>query len=135
MPRTGRIAALTALVRALRGISRPGEPGLNQRLSSLPRLLRATMSGDYTGTSRGRLAMLTAAVLYVVSPVDLVPELVLPLVGLVDDAVLLSWIAATLLGETDTFLRWERGPAGAASSNAGPKGSARDDVVPGHVVR
>lgn len=127
MARTTRTAGLVALARALRGATRPGEPGLRERLASVPRLLRATASGEYTGTSRGRLATAVLAVLYVASPVDLVPEMVLPLVGLADDAVVLTWLVARVLTETDAFLSWER--------LGGARRSASDDVVPGHVVR
>lgn len=137
MARTARTAAIVTLVRALRGVARPGEPGLRERLACVPRLLRATASGGYTGTSRARLATLAAAVLYVVSPIDLLPEVVLGPLGLADDALVISWIAATLLGETDAYLRWERArarrsPSGRQATSAR---QAKDDVVPGHVVR
>ena len=128
MARITRTAAVLTLVRALRGASGPDEPGLAARLRAVPRLVRATASGDYSGTSRGRLAALVAAAVYVVSPVDLLPDW-LPLIGLADDAVVISWLAAAVLGETGGFLRWERAHAGRRP--AGP----REDVVPGYVVR
>lgn len=130
MARKTRMAALVALARAMRGLARPGEPGLRERLAAVPRLLRASARGEYPGTSRGRLVALLAAVLYVVSPIDLVPEAILPMLGFADDAVVISWIAATLLGETDAYLRWERSH-GARRPGDGPQ----DDVVSGFVVR
>ena len=54
--------------------------------------------------SRGLLG----AVLYVVSPLDLVPEAILPLVGLGDDAIVIAWIATALVNQTEGFLAWER---------------------------
>ena len=54
------------------------------------------------GCSPARLA-------YIVSPVDLVPEAVLPVLGTVDDAVVISWAVKTLVDETDRFLAWEAG--------------------------
>ena len=135
MARTTRLAAIGALVRALRGATRPGEPGLRERLGALPRLVRATSSVAYDGTSRGRLAAVGAAILYVVSPIDLVPEAVLPLIGLADDALVISWIAATLLGETDAFLRWERGRGGKVDPGARPSGVGDPDVIAGQVIR
>ena len=45
---------------------------------------------------------------YALSPVDLIPELVLPLIGLGDDAVVIGWIAVALINETESFLSWER---------------------------
>jgi len=52
--------------------------------------------------------MLVAAVLYVVSPIDLVPELFVPILGLGDDALVIGWIATTVINETESFLGWER---------------------------
>ena len=46
---------------------------------------------------------------YIVSPVDLVPEAVLPVLGAVDDAVVILWAIKTLVDETDRFLAWEAG--------------------------
>jgi uncharacterized membrane protein YkvA (DUF1232 family) len=35
-------------------------------------------------------------------------DAVLPLIGFADDAVIASWVAATLVNETEAFLQWER---------------------------
>jgi hypothetical protein len=48
-------------------------------------------------------------VAYVASPVDLLPEAVLPVVGAADDAVVLSWAIKAFVEETDRFLAWEAG--------------------------
>jgi uncharacterized membrane protein YkvA (DUF1232 family) len=45
--------------------------------------------------------------LYLISPIDLVPVVFLPLIGLGGDAMIISWIAASLINETESFLRWE----------------------------
>jgi uncharacterized membrane protein YkvA (DUF1232 family) len=95
------------------------------RLTALPRLAWATFRGDYAGTSRGRLLAIVAALLYVVSPVDLVPELVLPFIGLADDAVVISWIAVALINDTESFLDWERDR----------DLTAHGDVIRGDVIR
>jgi uncharacterized membrane protein YkvA (DUF1232 family) len=138
MPRARRIRTLAALARALRGATRPGEPGLADRLHAVPRWVTATLSGAYPGTSRGRLVAIAAGVLYVLSPVDLVPEAVLPLIGLADDAMVVAWLAGQLLGETDEFLRWERERPRGAWSGRGRSAAghpAAHDTVRGHVVR
>ncbi|MGQ0576302.1 MAG: YkvA family protein [Pseudonocardia sp.] len=101
-----RIAAFTALWRALRGA--PGGPGLVTRLAAVPRMLRAGLTGRYPGLGTGRLALFALAVAYLVSPVDLVPELFLTLLGLTDDAVVALWLGGAFLAETDRFLGWER---------------------------
>ena len=124
-------AALMGLVRALRGATRPGDPGIGDQLTSVPRLVRSTWRGDYAGTTRGRLAAISAALLYVVSPFDLVPEAVLPLIGLADDAVVLAWVAGALLSETDSYLRWERlGHQRGSRAQADQADVVRGEVVP-----
>jgi uncharacterized membrane protein YkvA (DUF1232 family) len=68
-------------------------------------MTRASLRGEYDGG--GRLALMAAATVYVASPVDLVPELPLLVFGLVDDAVVVTWLAGAVLAETERFLRWE----------------------------
>jgi uncharacterized membrane protein YkvA (DUF1232 family) len=99
-----RTAAFRALWRALTAGSRGG-PSLGRRLGALPRMIRASMRGDYDGGAR--LAAMALAAVYVVSPVDLVPEALLFAVGLVDDFVVVTWLAGAVLSETERFLRWE----------------------------
>lgn len=103
-----RWGAFRSLATAVRTATRPGTPGLGARMTALPRLVRATVRGEYVGTTRGRLLMLVAGLLYVVSPVDVVPELLLPILGLGDDALVITWIAASVVNETESFLSWER---------------------------
>ena len=103
-----RWGALRSLATAFRTATRPGTPGVGTRLSSLPRLVWATIRGEYVGTSRGRLIGIVVAMAYVISPIDLVPEMFLPFLGLGDDALVIGWIAASLINETESFLGWER---------------------------
>jgi uncharacterized membrane protein YkvA (DUF1232 family) len=133
MPRSGRVSTLAALAKALRTATRPGGPGLGDQLHAVPRWVGATLSGAYPGTNRGRLVTLTAGLLYLVSPVDLLPEALLPFLGLADDAMVAAWLAGQLLGETDNFLRWERERG--ESGGRGRRRPAAEDVVPGDVVR
>lgn len=103
-----RFAAFRALWRAIRAGERPDAPGLGQRFAALPRLLSRSARGSYPGMGRGRLAALVLGVAYLVSPVDAMPELVLALFGLGDDAVVALWLAGAFLDETERYLAWER---------------------------
>lgn len=128
--RTGRLAALGALWSALRGQRRRAGVSLGEQLGALPRLVTATLLGRYSALSRGRLALMALAALYIVSPVDLVPESLFLAFGLADDAVVLAWLAGTVLAETEAFMGWEAGhPASAADHRPG-----RERVVPGEVI-
>jgi uncharacterized membrane protein YkvA (DUF1232 family) len=120
MVATKRVAALTALWGALRTARRPGSPGIGAHLSAVPRMLAAGLTGRYPGMSKSRVALAIVGVLYVVSPVDFMPEILLGVLGLGDDALVLAWVAGSVLAETDAFLRWE---------------AERRRVVVGQVVR
>ncbi|WP_433347416.1 YkvA family protein [Micromonospora sp. CA-111912] len=111
-----RGAAFTALARALSSGARGG-PSLGARLGALPRMIRATTRGEYDGGLR--LALMTAATAYIVSPIDLLPEIPLAIFGLADDAVMVTWLAGAVLAETERFIEWE---------------TRRSSVIPGHVT-
>lgn len=123
--RVSRAAAFAVLWRVLRESQRPGAPSLGDRLTALPRLGRATLEGRYDGLGLGRILALVVATLYVVSPIDLMPEVLLPLIGGMDDLAIIAWLAGTLIGEADRYLDWE---TEAPTPHRGP-------VVPGEVVR
>ena len=117
MARTlGRTAAFTALAKALMSGARGG-PSIGKRVAALPRMIKATAKGEYDGGMR--VALMTAATLYVVSPVDAMPELIMTVFGLADDALMITWLAGSVLSETERFLEWEK---------------ARAAVLPGSVV-
>lgn len=93
---------------ALQDVAGPGGPSVGVRLAAVPRMTKAVARGDYTGVTAGHLGLIAAAAAYVVSPVDLLPEALVGVVGLADDAVVLAWLAKTLVQDTDQFLAWER---------------------------
>ena len=155
MSQFARLASVGAVVRAVRLAIRPGGPSIGERAGAVPRMIRATTSGQYTGITVGRLLLMGAAAGYLIAPIDLVPELVIPVLGLADDALVLSWLATRLVEETESFLEWERAgmpsatpgaPAGgpdswtgpaASSGSSGPRaqgGAASHQTVPGDVV-
>ncbi|MBM6404135.1 DUF1232 domain-containing protein [Phycicoccus sp. CSK15P-2] len=131
MSKARGFAYVGALARAAKLATRPGGPSLGDRAVAIPRLVSAVRSGDYTGTSLVRLGLVAAGAAYVVSPVDLLPEGVLGVLGLADDAMVLGWVATTVVEETEKFLEWEassgRGP-GEGEPAAGPT-TVRSDVV------
>jgi uncharacterized membrane protein YkvA (DUF1232 family) len=107
MKAKGRVAALTMLWRALRASRRPGAPGIAAQLAAVPRMLVAGFTGRYPGLAKYRIGLAVLGLLYVLSPVDLMPEVLLGPFGLGDDALVTAWIVGAVLGETDAFLRWE----------------------------
>ena len=119
MSRVRRTAAFVALWRFVRGQSRPGAPSLATRVNAFPRLISAVMSGRWDGLGKSRLALMGLAVFYLLSPVDLIPEGLLLAIGLVDDVVVVSWLAGSALDATERFVAWE---------------SVQPQVVQSHVI-
>ena len=103
-----KLSAFAALWQAIRGQRRSDAPALGEQMAALPRLIGGTLRGEYGGMGKGRLLAMIAALVYIVSPIDIIPEGLFMFFGLGDDAVVLSWLAGTVLAETEAFMRWER---------------------------
>ena len=144
---SARWGMIRALGLALRAATRPGAPGMGERLTALPRMVRAALRGEYVGITRGRLLGMLGALLYIVSPVDLVPEGLFAVFGLADKALMVTWLATSLVNDTEAYLLWERGlSGGATSASSGPQDARTDErttpadatqhwTVQSHVVR
>jgi uncharacterized membrane protein YkvA (DUF1232 family) len=118
-----------------------GPLSFGQRVATLPGLVRDTVNGRYVGLGRGRLAMMAVALVYIVSPVDVLPEALLTLPGMMDDAAVAAWLIASLMGATTAYQVWSgSGRAPTTDGNLGDAGepsatSPRTDrVVVGEVV-
>ncbi|GAB3874942.1 YkvA family protein [Terrabacter terrigena] len=109
MKTASRIKMAATVASVVRASTRPGAPGIAQRVQAVPRLVRAALEGTYAGTTFRRLGLVAAAVVYVASPVDLLPEAFLPVLGAADDAVVITWAIKAFLEETDRFIAWEAG--------------------------
>lgn len=74
----------------------------------LVRLLKAWRRGRYRGLSGRTILSLAGALLYVVSPIDLLPDFI-PGVGFIDDAVVLALLLHSLAQDLASFRVWEQG--------------------------
>ncbi|MGW4640761.1 YkvA family protein [Sphaerisporangium sp. NPDC004334] len=104
MSKAGRAAAA---YRAYQDISRPGSPGLMARLRALPRMIGGALRGEYSDLGKGKLALMGLGIVYIVSPIDVLPDF-LPLIGVADDFGAFLWLMSSLLGESGRYLDWER---------------------------
>lgn len=78
-----------------------------QRAKAVPRMVGAKLRGRYPQLSAGRLLAMAAMVLYIISPIDLIPELFIPILGLADDVAVAVWLTTMALGESERFVLWE----------------------------
>jgi uncharacterized membrane protein YkvA (DUF1232 family) len=74
----------------------------------LDRLLQAWKSGSYKGVSVQTLVSIVAAILYFITPLDVIPDFI-PGVGYIDDAAVIAWLISNISDDLDEFRSWEEG--------------------------
>jgi uncharacterized membrane protein YkvA (DUF1232 family) len=80
---------------------------MKEQLQRMIALVKAYVSGDYRAVSTQTMVTVVAAILYFVVPFDAVPDFLFGW-GLVDDAAVLSFVAAQITGELDAFAEWQK---------------------------
>ena len=71
-------------------------------LSLLADMASDITKGRYTDYSKGNFLLAVAALIYVVSPLDLVPDFLIVL-GLLDDVAIVGWAMSRLKTEVDKY--------------------------------
>ena len=74
-------------------------------LKAMLRLVRAYAKGDYRAVSWESMVLIVAALIYLVSPIDLIPDF-LP-AGLADDATVILFVVGLVHEELQDFTDWE----------------------------
>lgn len=74
-------------------------------LTALFRLLRDYIRADYRDIPWGSIVLVIGAIIYFVSPIDLIPD-ILP-GGFIDDAAVIAFVVAQIKVDLDNFLAWE----------------------------
>ncbi len=82
---------------------------------TLVRLVRDYATGSYRDVSTFTVVSGLAVLLYVLSPIDLIPDFI-PVLGFLDDLSLISWFVGQFQGEISKFRDWERN-AGASAAH------------------
>ena len=84
-----------------KGLSR-----VRRQLRLLWAYLRAVVSGEYTDYSAWACVKAVAGLLYVVSPLDLIPDF-FPWVGWADDVLVVMYVCNLLHNELEKFAAWQ----------------------------
>lgn len=92
---------------------------------TLVRLVRDYVSGDYRQIETSTVISGLGVILYVVSPIDLVPDFI-PVLGFLDDLSLVSWFLGKFHVELARFREWEQ--TGAKTITSAPFASAQGDA-------
>jgi uncharacterized membrane protein YkvA (DUF1232 family) len=70
------------------------------------RLVRAYSQGNYRDVPESTLVVIIAAIIYVVNPLDVIPD-ALPALGFLDDATVLALAVRRSRQALDDFMAWE----------------------------
>ena len=80
--------------------------GFIKKIPDIYRMLKMWKKGTYKMNTLDVILPLLGF-LYVLSPIDLLPEMVIPVLGLADDFAVLALVIPKLIKEVDKFLLWE----------------------------
>ncbi|MDY7561193.1 YkvA family protein [Pseudomonas sp. 10B1] len=101
----GRLPALLFAV-ARKGAAEGNRLGkLKDDLRLLQALCLAYWRGEYRAISPQAMVSVVAGLMYFLSPIDLIPDWI-PVIGMLDDIVVLGWVMKTLEAELDAFRAW-----------------------------
>ena len=75
-------------------------------LQTALRLVRAWSRRDYRGVTRRTIVLVVAGLLYLVSPIDAIIDAI-PVLGFLDDALVLGWVFREVRWELGAFREWE----------------------------
>jgi uncharacterized membrane protein YkvA (DUF1232 family) len=70
------------------------------------RLIRAYYRGEYHEVTESTLVIIIAAVIYVVTPLDVIPDAI-PAIGFLDDATVVALALQRTRQDLDDFMLWE----------------------------
>ena len=75
-------------------------------LMAMIRLIRSYHQGEYRDIPSENLHIIIAAILYFISPFDVIPDSV-PIFGHLDDALVVRLAVKSIGADLDTFMAWE----------------------------
>lgn len=91
------LLAVASVYSAKRGLA-----GVRSDLELLVAFIKDTLQGKYKIVNKGNIVLAVAAMLYVVSPMDFVPDFLVAL-GLLDDVAIVCWAVKALGRELDEY--------------------------------
>jgi uncharacterized membrane protein YkvA (DUF1232 family) len=75
-------------------------------LMAMIRVVRDYQRGEYRDMAAPKLLIIIAAIIYFVSPFDVIPDWI-PVLGHIDDAFVISLALKSVRADLDTFMAWE----------------------------
>lgn len=98
-------AAAMEKVKEIRNDSE-GMQTLKDQVNTFVRMVRSYQNGDYQRTPWKSLLLMTAGIIYFVSPLDLIPDFI-PVLGFMDDITVVVWILNSIRKDVEKYEEWE----------------------------
>ncbi len=86
-------------------VSKKGLQDVKSELNELVNFVKNVVKGEYKGYSKSNMLLAVAALIYVVSPLDIVPDLLVGL-GFLDDVAIVAWAINKLGEEIEKYKQW-----------------------------
>lgn len=77
------------------------------RVKVIIRMVKSYRKGTYRDIEWQSLVLLVAALVYFITPIDLIPDFI-PITGFVDDITVVVWVYNKLQEEIDRYIMWEK---------------------------
>lgn len=74
-------------------------------IACLVSLVRSYIKKEYTDIPIGTIISIVSALLYIISPIDLIPDAI-PLIGYIDDIALLGWVVKSIHSDVAEYKKW-----------------------------
>lgn len=82
-----------------------GKNGIFAKMPHILRMVKAAKKGDYKLDKKSVLIP-SLAIIYILSPIDIIPDVLLG-IGAIDDLAILAFAIPFIVKEVDKFLAWE----------------------------
>lgn len=77
------------------------------RIKVIIRMIKSYRRGEYRDIEWQSLVMLVGALVYFITPIDLIPDFI-PITGFIDDITVVVYIYNKLQSEIDKYIIWEK---------------------------
>lgn len=68
-------------------------------------LVRSYIKKEYTDIPIGTIVSIVSTLIYIISPIDLIPDFI-PGVGIIDDMALLAWVLISIHSDVEEYRKW-----------------------------
>lgn len=80
--------------------------GIRKELSVLFSLLKDYINGSYRGIKKSSMIMIISALVYLLNPLDVLPDFIIGL-GFMDDLSVFTYLLTKIKGELDKYKDWK----------------------------